>query len=405
MREDLLLYDPARHEALRPLAWDEDRVRRAIAHIVADTEARFSEERYWPLHPRDAGGEDPERPLTPLYHGACGVIWALRYLQGAGAATLTRSYDAALARLPGRNRDWMGASAEVERASYLMGETPIRLLAYGANPDPDTADRLSLLIAGNLAHPARELMWGSPGTLLAALFLHGRTGDERWAGLFRSAARKLWSELQWSSRHECAYWTQDLYGTRSAYLGAVHGFAGTAAPLIRGRHLLEPGEWNAWQRCIAATVRQTAIRSGPHANWLEGLDDWARKMLLQVCHGAPGFVLALADFPGTELDDLLCAAGELTWSAGPLAKGSNLCHGTGGNGYALLALYGRTGDPVWLERARGFAMHGIVQTQAAASHYGHMHHSLWTGDPGFAIYLWDCLRGEAQFPTLDVFWP
>jgi hypothetical protein len=29
---------------------------------------------------------------------------------------------------------------------------------------------------------------------------------------------------------------------------------------------------------------------------------------------------------------------------------------------------------------------------------------LWTGDPGFAIYLSDCLRAEAQFPTLDVFY-
>jgi hypothetical protein len=28
----------------------------------------------------------------------------------------------------------------------------------------------------------------------------------------------------------------------------------------------------------------------------------------------------------------------------------------------------------------------------------------WTGDPGLAIYLWDCLRGTAAFPTLDVFY-
>jgi hypothetical protein len=29
---------------------------------------------------------------------------------------------------------------------------------------------------------------------------------------------------------------------------------------------------------------------------------------------------------------------------------------------------------------------------------------LWTGDLGFAIYLWDCLRGKAAFPTLDAFY-
>ena len=34
-----------------------------------------------------------------------------------------------------------------------------------------------------------------------------------------------------------------------------------------------------------------------------------------------------------------------------------------------------------------------------------MRYSLWTGDLGFAIYLWDCVRANAQFPTLDVFYP
>jgi hypothetical protein len=55
------------------------------------------------------------------------------------------------------------------------------------------------------------------------------------------------------------------------------------------------------------------------------------------------------------------------------------------------------------ERARAFAMHGIAQTEADAKRYGQMRYSLWTGDPGFAIYLWDCIHGTAAFPTLDVF--
>jgi len=126
-------------------------------------------------------------------------------------------------------------------------------------------------------------------------------------------------------------------------------------------------------------------------------------MLMQYCHGAPGFVVCLAGYPGDDLDDLLTAAGEATWAAGPLAKGSNLCHGTGGNGYAFLKLFDRTGDERWLDRARRFAMHGIAQTDAAARAHGAMRYSLWTGDPGFAVYLWDCIRGGAAFPTLDVF--
>ncbi len=48
-------------------------------------------------------------------------------------------------------------------------------------------------------------------------------------------------------------------------------------------------------------------------------------------------------------------------------------------------------------------MHGIRQTQAHTAQHGQMRHSLWTGDLGFAVYRLDCLRGGADFPTLDVF--
>ena len=249
-------------------------------------------------------------------------------------------------------------------------------------------------------------MWGAPGTMLAALFMHERTGQSRWAELFRRCARMLWSQLLWSPEHECLYWTQDMYGTRSSYIDAVHGFVGTASPLIRGRHLLDDGEWTQWQRCIDNTVRRTATTEDGLVNWRAWLvppPGRSRGMLMQFCHGAPGFVITLAAFPGNALDDLLLAGGEATWRAGPLTKGSNLCHGTGGNGYAFLKLYERTGDAMWLERARQFAMHAIEQTEADAARYGQMRYSLWTGDPGFAVFLWDCINARARFPTLDVF--
>jgi len=49
-------------------------------------------------------------------------------------------------------------------------------------------------------------------------------------------------------------------------------------------------------------------------------------------------------------------------------------------------------------------MHGISQTDRDAKRHGQMRYSLWTGDPGFAIYLWDCVRGKTVFPTLDTFY-
>lgn len=402
-----MLFDPARHELLRPLPWDESRARATIERIVAETESRFTEERYWPLHPLDLDdGDDPSSIFTPLYFGACGVFWALDYLQGSGAAALSRSYAGELDRLLVRNRAWLGRAAERERASFLMGATPVRLMSFGVQPAEPIERALEELIAGNERHPSRELMWGSPGTLLAALFLHERTGKERWAELFRSTAAALRGELSWSERYQCSIWEHDLYGQRAVYLGAVHGFAGTALPLIHGRHLLDAKKWSEWEKEIVQTVQRTAKREGTLVNWPPELESKRahQKMLLQVCHGAPGLVIALADLPSKELDDLLLAAGETIWTAGPLTKGSNLCHGTGGNGYSFLKLYRRTGDSLWLERARSFAMHGIAQAEEHASRYGQWRHSLWTGDLGFAIYLWDCVRAEASFPTLDVFY-
>ncbi len=74
-----------------------------------------------------------------------------------------------------------------------------------------------------------------------------------------------------------------------------------------------------------------------------------------------------------------------------------------GDHESFRALHRRTGEARWLARARAFAMHGIAQTDAAARRHGQLRYSLWTGDPGFAVYLWDCLRGEGAFPTLDAF--
>jgi hypothetical protein len=106
---------------------------------------------------------------------------------------------------------------------------------------------------------------------------------------------------------------------------------------------------------------------------------------------------------GEEFETCLLEGGELIWAAGPLAKGSNLCHGTGGNGYAFLKLFERTGDELWLSRARSFAMHAIDQFNAASEQYGQLRYSLWTGDSGLACYLWDCIEARARFPTMDVF--
>lgn len=403
-----MLFDPSRHEPLTATAWDAQRARATIEAIVRDTEASFSPETYWPAHEKDRQpGEDPRQVSTTLYFGAAGVSWALRYLEAVGAVQRGSDWREDLHALRERNRTWLVTQGSQDFGAYLMGELPICLMDYADRADAGRAESLATLIEQNADNPARELMWGSPGSLLAAAFLHERTGAVRWADLYRAIAARLWSELQWSDTYGCRYWQQDLYGRRFTFLDGVHGFVASAHVLIRGRHLLAPQDWQSWQRCIVETIGRTATRdAGGMANWRPELlvpEGRTPPMLMQFCHGAPGFVICLAGLPTAELDELLLAAGRTVWAAGPLTKGANLCHGTAGNGYALLKLYERSGDAEWLHRARAFAMHAIAQAEADASKYGHLRYSLWTGDLGLAVYLWDCLRARGEFPTLDVF--
>jgi hypothetical protein len=128
------------------------------------------------------------------------------------------------------------------------------------------------------------------------------------------------------------------------------------------------------------------------------LAEVASSIRVQWCHGAPGIVNTVGDLMPLEL---AIGGGELTWRAGPLRKGPGLCHGTAGNGFAFLKLYDLTRDPVWLERARRFAMHAIDQVDGERSALGRGRYTLFTGDVGVALYLRACIDVDPDFPVLD----
>jgi hypothetical protein len=289
-------------------------------------------------------------------------------------------------------------------AGYLMAPSGVLMVRWRLERDPSVLDRLATLIARNTDSPARELMWGAPGTMLIALWLYEETGEARWAELFRAGAAVLKDAFAFEADIGACAWTQELFGQRSRFVGAVHGFAGNAHVLMTGRRLLKPGDWDDLAPRIVGALHASARLGEGLANWPPKLvsgEEPPPPLLVQHCHGAPGVVTCLTGLDGG-IDDLLIAGGELVWQAGPLRKGSNLCHGTGGNGYAFLKLFERTGDDLWLGRARAFAMHAIAQCEAQASELGRGRYSLVTGDLGLACYLWDCIEGKARVPTLDI---
>ena len=48
-------------------------------------------------------------------------------------------------------------------------------------------------------------------------------------------------------------------------------------------------------------------------------------------------------------------------------------------------------------------MHAIGQVEQARARFGKGRYSLWTGDPGVALFALSCIAGDADYPTLDVF--
>jgi lantibiotic modifying enzyme len=382
------LFDPAVHEALIDAPWDADRVRAAIAEIATDTEAAF--DGGWRTHPADVEDEaDVHRRFRTIYMGGAGVVSALDSLRRRGLVELRRSYVSYLEQP--YEPDFPAWDNE---RSLWMGDTGIRLVLQRLSPSPENADRLAGLIAANAHDERRELMWGSPGTMLAAAELHALTGEARWLELWRESA--AWLRDQWDP--ETDLWTQRLYGRDDQIVGPAHGFAGCVLALA-------PYADDEVHRRAAAATRRYAVEQDGLANWLpsasmETLQNSRGETRVQWCHGAPGIVASLAHLVAddAEHERLMLAGGELTWRSGPLAKGANLCHGTGGNGYAFLALFERTGDELWLDRARAFAMHAAAQVERSRKEHGQGRYTLWSGDPGTAVYLADCLDGSFNIP-------
>jgi DUF1680 family protein len=102
-------------------------------------------------------------------------------------------------------------------------------------------------------------------------------------------------------------------------------------------------------------------------------------------------------------EGLLLAGAELVWQAGAHGdeKGHSLCHGTSGNGFALLKAFARTGDELWLERARRFAVQALVQAERQAAANSRRRYSLFTGDVGTALFAAACLDVDPRFPIVD----
>ena len=261
----------------------------------------------------------------------------------------------------------------------------------GSPPTPRSRTSCTRSSCANVANPTDDVNWGAPGTLLAALALGEWTGEPRW----EEAARETATALR-ARRGEDGLWRQD---DDYRGLGTLHGAAGNTLALLR----VEPDETLAGE--TAAVLATHAVREDGLANWPGSpRPQLARprdgRICLQWCTGAPGVLAGAWEYLDEEL---LLAGAELIWQAGAHGdeKGHGLCHGTSGNGFALLKAFARTGDERWLERARRFAVHALGQAERLRAANGRGRYSLWTGDVGTALFAAACLDADARYPIID----
>ena len=384
-----MLYDPDLHEPLTDEVWDADRVRDRIRALVIDADASFDPEGLWPAEEWD--GYEAPHPMKGLYVGASGVIWALDALRRRGYAETAIDLVAASRRTLELRREAPDYSLwepvpNAAAAALLMGEAGPLLVAWRLEPGPELADRLLTRVRENIGNEAIEVMWGAPGTLLAARAMHEWTGDEGWDDAWRESADSVLAK-----REDDGLWTSNLYGDTFRSLTPPHGLVGNVHALQAG---LDDSRRDQLERETAEVLTRLAVHEGDLANWPRREGREANQ--LQWCSGAPGILVSAASY----LDEELVLSGaELIWQAGPsgMEKGSGICHGTAGNGYAFLKVFELTGDELWLERARRFAMHALGQIERR----GFGRYSLWTGDVGVALYAADCIEGSAKYPVLD----
>ena len=387
-----MLYEPTRFDALIDEPWLPARVEDAIAAIVADADAAFDREALWPAHEWDA--QEKPLPLSGLYVGAAGVIWALDELQRRGHAESSHDLAAAVVRAVELERATpdFAADEHYRPGALMSGETGALLVAFRLTFAPALADDVHALVRGNVDNPTDDISWGAPGTLLAAVAMGGWTGESRW----QEAARETATALR-ARRGEDGLWRQD---DDYRGLSTLHGVAGNTLALLR----FEPDAAVATES--ASVLSRHAFREDGLANWpgtpraqLERPRDG--RICLQFCTGAPGVVAGAWEYLD---EDLVLAGAELIWRAGAHQdeKGHGLCHGTSGNGFALLKAFARTGDERWLERARRFAVHALAQAERIATAKGRRRYSLFNGDVGTAFFAAACLDADPRFPIVDV---
>ena len=359
-----MLFTTTRHEPLVDRPFSEAVAQEVIERIAARAERELDPvEGLWPLDPADVDreGEGPdERALSRRRRDLMGARRARPRFGRPGAR---RSSRARILTEP----DTFGYGAH----GVWFGVAGVLAVAERHWPDPSRRDRLADLARASLDSPGSRscsgtrATWRSPrnSTRGRVSSAGRRSGRRARSGCSRSGATtRRWAPG--SGRSGSGRARHAASAPRMAWSETCTSCFGVA------RSSPPPAAREVERRAVETLTRLAVVEDGL-ANWppVAGGPLTANdRIRVQWCHGAAGILISLWDLAPDDdaWGELLLAAGRLVWQAGPIRDEPGLCHGTAGNAYALLALWRRTGDEQWLERARAFAQHAATQVEERA---------------------------------------
>jgi lantibiotic modifying enzyme len=221
--------------------------------------------------------------------------------------------------------------AEVDSAHCGVANEHLALLAVAAaiNKDAVLLDKLcsySSVITSESDAGSDEWLYGRAGYLYFLRMLRVSFKDDTDAvdliqKVIESVVRRIASSPQPWSWHG------------KVYLGAAHGAIGIILQVV----LSSPNSAPEYREMLESLLG-LQYPSGNFPSSLPASSD----RLVQFCHGAPGFVIALVSlrpyFPELqkEIDFAIEAGRKVTWERGLLTKTPCLCHGIAGNALALV---------------------------------------------------------------------
>ncbi|KAG2383653.1 hypothetical protein C9374_004324 [Naegleria lovaniensis] len=268
-------------------------------------------------------------------------------------------------------------------------------------------------VSKNQSKPiSNEWLFGRIGYVYGRAFLHAyKTWNENWTAGSSSSTNTITDSayendpeidqvvneiLKDGSSHQKNSYMWEWHDKQ--YLGSVHGVAGITTILLdipKIRHNQE-----VYSK-ILNTINSIMSTQYPDGNFPSSLGSKTSR-LLQLCHGATGYVGLLLKLYGltgeTSYVDSVKRASHCLWIYGLLKKGLGLCHGIFGNLFPFLQLYTTLHDEEYLYKAIRFAQFGCENQSALISTPDHPL-SLFEGIAGSVIVLdglvrcMDCYQG------------